>query len=67
MAKKDKSFPASLLNDLQIDLGHADDELVAAKTSEENRIAALLALKAVYDFLKSVGGFQREVQRLKQI
>jgi hypothetical protein len=55
MAKGDRSIPASLLNDLCISLGHADDALVEAETSEENRIAALLALKAVYDFLRSVG------------
>ena len=55
MAKDDKSFPASLLNELCIALGDADDAAAAAETSEEDRIAALLALKAVYDFHTSVG------------
>jgi hypothetical protein len=55
MAKGDRSIPASLLDDLCSSLGYADDALVEAETSEENRIATLLALKAVYDFSKSVG------------
>lgn len=55
MAKDDKSIPAALLKDLCIALGHAEDAEAAAETSEENRIATLLALKGVYDFLKSVG------------
>ncbi len=64
MAKDDKSFPAPLLNDLRIALGHADDALAEAKTSKENRNAALLALKAVYDFHKSVGLESRALRNL---
>jgi hypothetical protein len=43
------------LDDLRLALAEADLALAAANAPEKKRIAVLLALKAIYDFSKSVG------------
>jgi hypothetical protein len=44
-----------MLDDLRLALAEADSALGKASTPEEKRVATLLALKAIYDFLRSAG------------
>ncbi len=64
MPKHDRDITISLLDDLQVSLSFADHALSKAKNSEEHRIATLLALAPVYDFLKSVGVQSRALRHL---
>jgi hypothetical protein len=61
---KDGSLLLSLLEDLRLALAEADLALQATDAPEEERIAGLLALKAIYDFLKSAGLRSRALNNL---
>ena len=64
MAKDGVAGPLSPLDALRLALAEADLALAAAKEPEQERIAVLLALKAVYDFSKSVGLRSRALNSL---
>jgi hypothetical protein len=55
MAKDGVALPLSSHDDLSLALAGADRAFVQAEAPEEKRIATLLALKAIYDFLRSAG------------
>ena len=54
MAKDRITIPSVIWAELIESLSDADQALATAETPEQKRIAALLALRAVYHFLKSV-------------
>jgi len=62
VAKDGSAIPP--VDSLRLSLAEADFALDAASTAEEKRIAALLALKAIYDFSKSVGLRSRALNNL---
>jgi hypothetical protein len=62
VAEDGSAIPA--VDGLRLALAEADFALTAASTAEEERIAALLALKAIYDFSKSVGLRSRALNNL---
>jgi len=64
MAKDGSAAPSSPLYDLRLALAQADDRLATADAPEQKRIVVLLALKAIYDFLKSAGLRSRALDNL---
>jgi hypothetical protein len=64
MAKDGSAVPSSPLDDLRLALAQADDRLAAADAPEQKRIVVLLALKAIYEFLKSGGLRSRALNNL---
>ncbi len=64
MPKDGRDIPSALLDDLQVSLSSADHALDKAKNPEGHRIATLLALAPIYDFLKSVGVQSRALRHL---
>ena len=64
MAKDHSAVPSSPLDNLRLALAEADFALAAVHAPEEARTAALLALKAIYDFLKVSGLKSRALNNL---
>jgi hypothetical protein len=58
------AVPSSQLNEMRLALAEVDMLATAAETPDKKRIAALRALKAIYDFLKSIGLSSRVLNNL---